>query len=242
MSRSLPLGGKRGQDPPIFYSDSLQALPFLLPLQVGELYDGIGISVTQLNLQQPAYGSYIHASDGFVAINLTKSVVRTLRKKPVLPWDTMYEAPSLGKDDEGLPIVVEGEMPLWWRYEGVDPAYDCDIPERKDIADIDPAVNETRLCAEVTWPPSEDAKQEIFRRFREDGWEFSQDGGYPGNAPPDIWLDVSERECVSYPETCEARYGVYGIFGALFASLAALCVLVPCLMDWYMDMLLDSSE
>ncbi|KAF4697532.1 hypothetical protein FOZ60_004404 [Perkinsus olseni] len=210
--------------------------------KVGELYDGIGISVTQLNLQQPAYGSYIHAADGFVAINLTKSVVRTLRKKPVLPWDTMYEAPSLGKDDEGLPIVPTSRYhevvvvttddwpsktdvdavhpdarsqwtvaPVFARYHwclsepppvhitcssanvisawaiarsksvchalqmtacstksAVEiptyPAYDCDIPERKDIADIDPAVNETRLCAEVTWPPSEDAKQEIFRR------------------------------------------------------------------------------
>ncbi|EER12196.1 hypothetical protein Pmar_PMAR016596 [Perkinsus marinus ATCC 50983] len=76
--------------------------------------------------------------------------------------------------------------------------------------------------------------------YREDGWEFVEERGYPGDAPPDIWLDVSERECISYPEACHARYRLLGIFGVIFACLAALCVLIPCLLDWYMDMLLDS--
>ncbi|KAF4677127.1 Prostaglandin E synthase 3 (Cytosolic) [Perkinsus chesapeaki] len=197
---------------------------------VGELYDGVSISVSQLDTQQPAYGSYVHATDGFVAANLSKSIVRTLRKKPVLPWDTMYEAPSLGKDADGLPISFtdEGSISL------------DRISDRGRIEEIDPSVNSTSLCAEVTWPPPEDAKQEIFRRFREDGWEFSEDRGYPENAPPDIWLDVSERECVSYPQGCEKRYKLLGIIGILFTTFAALSIVVPCLMDWYMDMLLDT--
>ncbi|KAF4701891.1 hypothetical protein FOZ63_003076, partial [Perkinsus olseni] len=64
------------------YAVLLSRAPHRCFPRVGELYDGVGISVAQLNLQRPAYGSYIHAADGFVAINLTKSVVRTLRKKP----------------------------------------------------------------------------------------------------------------------------------------------------------------
>jgi len=268
----------------------LTAIPSLLFIALGfgrQVAFGVsaGKDITMSELE-PASWNFFSATDGFVALNLTKGVVETLKrvehgeegirrvsrfrdaelrinKEPFSDVPEPTTAPGMLAVYRIAPVFgfwsncasryrastqcVYSNPVVAWAIASTDslcsdlrtlacsspkpmlePVYNCgsDTPVY-GIEAVDPIAG---LCGRVVKPPAEGVMDELGRLLLIEGW--------PGDRLPNksnVWVDVHQDPCISFPDECAAQWTTQGAIGLIFAALTITCIITPAIVDCRVD-------
>eukprot|EP00933_Yihiella_yeosuensis_P002893 TRINITY_DN10507_c0_g4_i1.p1 TRINITY_DN10507_c0_g4~~TRINITY_DN10507_c0_g4_i1.p1 ORF type:complete len:478 (+),score=55.04 TRINITY_DN10507_c0_g4_i1:85-1518(+) len=238
-------------------------------------------------LEQVPIGSYkyFEASDGFVALNLTKGILETLERTlhdKAVPRMSRYKNAEVRVNrepysDEVDPTIPPGVQafymfaPVFRHWGSCQTRYristaclksnvvvgwamartqslctnlrmvGCTIEQpplrpRYRCGSTNPVSGEQAtaeiegLCGRSVLMPKTEIVDELRALLILDGW--------PENSLPNTtqgWYDVTPDPCISFPQDCISRWGMYEMIGLAFIGLTVFCTFITASIDCFID-------